>query len=113
MMVAEPSPSPLCGGGSTRAQRERGEGVRAPASPPLPGDAARRLSLSREGERGLLETLAPLHVSALRLDPDIVRTLERLGLKTIGALLAMPRLALARRFRGADSRWSTPAGRVG
>jgi protein ImuB len=51
----------------------------------------------------LVEALAPLHVSALRLDPDTVRTLERLGLKTIGALLAMPRLALARRFRGAES----------
>jgi len=46
--------------------------------------------------------LAPLHVSALRLDPDTVRTLERLGLKTIGALLGVPRLALARRFRGAE-----------
>jgi protein ImuB len=46
--------------------------------------------------------LTPLHVSALRLDPDTVRTLERLGLKTIGALLQMPRLALARRFRGAE-----------
>jgi protein ImuB len=46
--------------------------------------------------------LAPLHVSALRLDADTVRTLERLGLKTIGALTAMPRLALARRFRGAE-----------
>jgi len=46
--------------------------------------------------------LAPLHVSALRLEQDTVRTLERLGLKTIGALLDMPRLAIARRFRGAD-----------
>ena len=46
--------------------------------------------------------LAPLHVSALRLDGDTVRTLERLGLKTIGALLGVPRLALARRFRGAE-----------
>ena len=46
--------------------------------------------------------LAPLPVSALRLAPDTVRTLERLGLKTIGALLEMPRLALARRFRGAE-----------
>jgi protein ImuB len=46
------------------------------------------------------DELLPLHVSALRLDPDTVRTLERLGLKTIGALLDMPRLALARRFRG-------------
>ena len=43
--------------------------------------------------------LAPLHVSALRIDPDTVRTLERLGLKTIGALMEMPRLPLARRFR--------------
>lgn len=49
---------------------------------------------------GAAARLAPLHVSALRLDPDTVRTLERLGLKTIGALLDMPRLALARRFRG-------------
>ena len=44
-----------------------------------------------------------LPVSALRLDPDIVRTLERLGLKTIGALMAMPRLALAQRFRGVNN----------
>jgi protein ImuB len=50
-----------------------------------------------------LETrVAPLHVSALRLEPDTVRTLERLGLKTVGALAGIPRLALARRFRGAE-----------
>jgi len=48
------------------------------------------------------DELEPLHVSALRLDPDTVRTLERLGLKTVGALMDMPRLALARRFRGAE-----------
>jgi protein ImuB len=47
--------------------------------------------------------LAPLHITALRLDPDTVRTLERLGLKTIGALMDVPRLALARRFRGAEN----------
>jgi protein ImuB len=58
--------------------------------------------LSRIGERGLASALAPLHVSALRLKPDTVRTLERLGLKTIGALIDIPRLALARRFRGAE-----------
>ena len=50
-----------------------------------------------------VDRLAPLHVSALRLDPDTVRTLERLGLKRLGALLIMPRLALARRFRGVES----------
>ena len=48
------------------------------------------------------DQLAPLHVAALRLDADTVRTLERLGLKTIGALLGVPRFALARRFRGAE-----------
>jgi protein ImuB len=49
------------------------------------------------------DELPPLPTAALRLNPNIVRTLERLGLKTIGALMDMPRLALARRFRGADS----------
>ena len=49
------------------------------------------------------DRLAPLPVAALRLDSDTVRTLERLGLKTIGALLTMPRVALARRFRGVES----------
>jgi protein ImuB len=48
------------------------------------------------------DKLAPLHVAALRLDPDTVRTLERLGLKTLGALMGVPRLALARRFRGGE-----------
>jgi len=56
------------------------------------------LSPPRESEPG--KQLAPLPVSALRLQADTVRTLERLGLKTIGALLDVPRLALARRFRG-------------
>jgi protein ImuB len=56
-------------------------------------------SAKLSGERGLLATLSSLPVAALRIDDDTVVTLERLGLKTIGALLAMPRLALARRFK--------------
>ena len=48
------------------------------------------------------DDLLPLPLAALRLEPDTLRTLERLWLKTIGALLAVPRLALARRFRGAE-----------
>ena len=44
-----------------------------------------------------------LPVAALRLSEDTVRTLERLGLKTVGALMDMPRLALARRFRGGSN----------
>jgi len=43
--------------------------------------------------------LAPLPVEALRLDDETVLLLRRLGLKTIGTLIGLPRLALARRFR--------------
>ena len=50
-----------------------------------------------------LEALVPLPVAALRLPPGVVRTLERLGLKTIGALVGVPRRSLARRFREADN----------
>jgi protein ImuB len=93
--LARYSPSPPRGGGPTRAKHERGEEAilsPRPLSPtPLP-----------RGERGLVGALSPLPVSALRLNPDTVRTLERLGLKTVGALLDMPRLALSRRFRDED-----------
>jgi protein ImuB len=51
------------------------------------------------GQDELQTRLEPLHVSGLRLEADTVRTLERLGLKTIGALISVPRLALERRFR--------------
>ena len=60
-----------------------------------------RPSISRGGD--LEARLAPLPAAALRLEANTVRLLERLGLKTIGALLGVPRLALARRFRGADN----------
>ncbi len=52
--------------------------------------------------RGERDLAAAPPVAALRLDADTLRTLERLGLKTVGALLEVPRLALARRFRGAE-----------
>jgi protein ImuB len=42
--------------------------------------------------------LAPLPVEALRLDPATAAGLRRVGLRQIGALYAMPRAALARRF---------------
>ncbi|MEZ5913584.1 MAG: DNA polymerase Y family protein [Paracoccaceae bacterium] len=42
--------------------------------------------------------LAGLPVSALRLPPDTARSLERLGLATVGDLAALPRAVLARRF---------------
>ena len=51
----------------------------------------------------LAGVLAPLPVAALRLGPAVTRTLERLGLKSIGALAGVERRSLARRFREADN----------
>jgi protein ImuB len=48
--------------------------------------------------------LRNLPVRALRLDDATVRTLQRLGLKTVGLLSSLPRPALARRFRGMRSK---------
>ena len=47
--------------------------------------------------------LAGLPVEALRLMPDTVLLLRRLGLKRIGQLLPLPRAALERRFRSAKT----------
>lgn len=59
---------------------------------------------ARYGTGGVLASgaqmaaLAPLPVAALRLPAAMVHGLERLGLKTIGALAALPRAPIARRF---------------
>lgn len=47
---------------------------------------------------GLAAALAPLPVRALRIGEDQARLLDRVGLKTIGALAGVDRAALARRF---------------
>lgn len=47
---------------------------------------------------GLRAALSPLPVRGLRLDPETLTTLERLGLRRIGDLYGIPRPALARRF---------------
>ncbi|GFE65372.1 hypothetical protein KIN_24460 [Litoreibacter roseus] len=44
--------------------------------------------------------LDPLPVNALQLEAETARLLDRLGLKTIGALNAVPRSTLMRRFSG-------------
>lgn len=46
-------------------------------------------------ERDALSTLPP---AALRLEPDTVQRLHKLGLRTIGSFMNMPRTALRRRF---------------
>ncbi|HET9810412.1 MAG TPA: DUF6504 family protein [Sphingomicrobium sp.] len=92
----------ICSRGDAKAQRGRDphQCLRVSASP---REIEKQRDSRLRGNDDLVEALAPLHVSALRLEPDTVRTLERLGLKTIGALAALPRLALARRFRGAEN----------
>lgn len=49
------------------------------------------------------ETLAPLPIEALRLDPETVLLLQRLGLKRIGQLYGLPRASLERRFHSKDA----------
>lgn len=44
------------------------------------------------------EALAPLPLSALRIDPDIRSSLESVGLRTTGAIMSAPRAPLVRRF---------------
>ena len=58
--------------------------------------AGKRCRVVRKG--AARAALAALPVAALRLDPAAVEGLERLGLRRIDALVALPRGALARRF---------------
>ncbi|WP_413851727.1 Y-family DNA polymerase [Albidovulum sp.] len=56
-------------------------------------------ALARFGPvRAICADPSPLPVAALRLDGETVLLLNRLGLRTIGHLADLPRLALARRF---------------
>ena len=50
------------------------------------------------GPEDVIEVLRPLPVAALRLPEETLRLLTRLGLKTLGALIEVPRTALMRRF---------------
>ena len=69
--------------------------------------ALARFGAGREvcGMHDLAARTAPLPVRALRIDADTGLLLRRLGLSTVGALSAVPRLSLARRFaRGEPAR---------
>ncbi len=63
-------------------------------------------------DEAVADTLAPLPTTALRLDGDTVLLLRRLGLKTIGALAALPREALVRRFRKVEAPHRNPVLRL-
>ncbi len=60
-----------------------------------------RFAAQRKGDG--LDAVGPLPVAALRLPAGVNRTLQRLGLKTVGALVGVPRRSLARRFREVDN----------
>ncbi|HRP10271.1 MAG TPA: DNA polymerase Y family protein [Terricaulis sp.] len=66
---------------------------------PTPGAAwaLARYGRAREAGSDLAQSLAPLPVEALRLNEDAGALLRRLGLKTIGQILAAPRQAFAAR----------------
>ncbi|WP_274534237.1 MULTISPECIES: Y-family DNA polymerase [unclassified Rhizobium] len=44
------------------------------------------------------EVLSPLPLAALRLPLEVIQTLARVGLKTVGDIITLPRAPLARRF---------------
>ena len=74
-----------------------GEGKSNTGSPSPPHRLQRRVPSSPALRERTLEALP---VEALRIDAEAVKTLRRLGLKTVGALMGIPRASLARRFRG-------------
>ena len=63
--------------------------------------AHKSLFIVPDGE--IKAALAPLPVESLRLAPEIVALLKRLGLKRIGQLYALPRTSLERRFHAKDT----------
>jgi protein ImuB len=66
------------------------------------GRLAAAWAWARFGAGGLLpagtETLLDLPAAALRLEPDLLHALQRLGLRRVGQLAALPRSALLTRF---------------
>jgi protein ImuB len=82
--------------------RLRGQGLSlraALADTPAQAYACARFSGGGVVEPGAAEAiLSPLPMAALRLKPSDCAVLDRLGLKRIGQLIALPRAAITRRF---------------
>lgn len=82
---------------ATRSRAQKRHWVKG-GSAPQPRRAA-PYGVARISPPGALrQSLAPLPIAALRLPPETVAGLARLGLRHIGDLLGMPRAGLARRF---------------
>ncbi|MBL9049444.1 MAG: DNA polymerase Y family protein [Tabrizicola sp.] len=84
----------------SRAAKRRGWERGGGAPRPVPVRGAERAVVAPPGR--LYDALAELPLAALRLAPDVVERLMRLGLRRVGDLMGLPRAALARRF-GADT----------
>src|SRR5437879_12561372 len=62
---------------------------------------------------GEAKFLASQRLAVLPLDPDTHRRLLQLGVKTLGALVALPEVAVVSQFgRGGRRMWTLPAGCV-
>ncbi|MAQ81793.1 MAG: DNA methylase [Maritimibacter sp.] len=82
---------------ATRARAaKRRNWERGGPPPPRHGVEARGGRIAAEGQTRT--ALATLPVAALRVDPDTAASLSKLGLRTIGDLIGVPRASLARRF---------------
>jgi protein ImuB len=84
----------------SRAAKRRGWERGGGAPRPVATKGAEVATIAAPGR--LVEALADLPLAALRLEPDTVDRLMRLGLRRVGELMGMPRAGLARRF-GADT----------
>jgi protein ImuB len=84
----------------SRAAKRRGWERGGGAPRPVATKGAEMATIAPPGR--VVEALADLPLAALRLEPDTVDRLMRLGLRRVGELMGMPRAALARRF-GADT----------
>ena len=84
---------------ATRSKAAKRRGWEKGGVLPVEGAAAPRGVIAPAGK--VRQALGPLPVAALRLEPDAVEGLARLGLRRVEDIAVLPRAALARRFGAA------------
>ncbi len=88
-----------------RATRARAGKRHWPRGGPAPDRAASVAPRARIAPPGRThQALAALPLAALRLEPEVIDGLARLGLRRIGDISGLPRATLARRFGGSVAR---------
>ena len=90
---------------ATRSRAAKRRGWERGGALPVGGVGAGAGPIAEAGPRGVIaprgqmrQALAPLPVAALRLEPEAVEGLVRLGLRRVEDIAVLPRAALARRF---------------